>query len=257
MKSALNLLTSIVLLAPLAARPMEIEDLFRLQRISDPQLSPEGKWLVYVVGSPNLEKNTFSSALWLTSAQGGKPRPLTTANKKDRHPRWSPDGKQILFESNRSGKVQLWLIPIDGGEARQLTNLSTGAFNGLWSPDGKWIAFVSSVLPQFSDKPFRESDALNKKTLEEKEKNPVKARVFTRLFFRHWDSHVEDQRQHLFIIPATGGEPRDLTPGDRDGYPNSTTFSVGDDFTFSPDSSQVIFTAPPKEHEAWNTNYDI
>src|SRR5438270_13525629 len=101
--------------------------------------------------------------------------------------------------------------------------------------------------------------------MEEIEKSPIKAKVFTRLFYRHWDSYVEDKRQHLFVIPfqparsASEGpaEPKDVTPGDRDAYPTSSTFSVGDDFTFSPDGKYLIFTAVPHKHEAWSTDYDL
>src|SRR5205085_4958312 len=142
----------------------------------------------------------------------GEPHPLTNTTKKDKHPRWSPDGKQILFESDRSGDNQLWVIDIGGGEARQLTTLASEAGTGIWSPDGKSIAFVSAVWPEYSAKPYAESNALNKKRKDEAAANPVKARVFTRLFYRHWDDWVEDKRQHLFVLPAAGGEPRDVTP---------------------------------------------
>jgi dipeptidyl aminopeptidase/acylaminoacyl peptidase len=193
------------------------------------------------------------------AATDGKtpPRQLTNPIKKDRHPRWSPDGQRLLFESNRSGDMQLWIIDLHGGEARQLTTIATEAGNALWSPDGKWIAFVSAVYPEYSDKAFAESDALNKKRKEEIEKNPVKAKVHTRLFYRHWDEYVEDKRQHLFVLPAAGGEPRDVTPGDRDAFPTSNTFSTGDNFAFSPDSTHLIFTAVPERDEAWSTNYDL
>src|SRR5581483_12019689 len=175
----------------------------------------------------------------------------------DRHPRWRPDGKRVLFESNRGGETQLWVIGIDGGEAKQLTTISTGASDAVWSRDGKSIAFVSAVYPEYSEKPFKESDAANKKRTEEIEKSPVKAKVHTRLFYRHWDSYVEDKRQHLFVMSAAGGEPKDVTPGDRDAFPTSDTFSTGDNFTFSPDGKYLVFTAVPEKDEAWSTNYDI
>jgi dipeptidyl aminopeptidase/acylaminoacyl peptidase len=238
-------------------RPMTIEDLFRFKRLADPQISPDGSQVAYTVTTVDLAGNRTRTNIWLAPAMGGAPRSLTSSTKHDRHPRWSPDGKQILFESDRSGENQLWIIDLGGGEARQLTTLATEAGNGIWSPDGKWVAFVSAVYPEYSAKPFAESNALNKKHKEEASASPVKARVFHKLFFRHWDEWVEDKRQHLFVIPSTGGEPRDVTPGNRDAYPTSSTFSVGDDFTFSPDSKYLVYTAPPEIHEAWNTEYRI
>jgi dipeptidyl aminopeptidase/acylaminoacyl peptidase len=242
-------------------RPMTVDDLFRFKRVSDPQVSPDGKTVAYVVAAVDLSANSTSSSIWLAPTSGkGTPRQLTNTTKKDKHPRWSPDGKHILFESNRSGSTQLWVIDVGGGEARQLTTISTDASDALWSPDGQWVAFVSTVYPEYSDKPFKESDELNKKRKEEAEKSPVKAKVHTRLFYRHWDSYIEDKRQHLFVLPwndGKGGEPRDVTPGDRDANPTSSTFATGDNFTFSPDSKYLVFTAPPERDEAWSTNYDL
>jgi len=247
-----------------AARPMQIEDLFRFLRLTDAQISPDGAWVAYVVTKVDLEGNKSSSSLWLASTDGKTPpRQLTFTDKKDRHPRWSPDSKSILFESTRSGEGQLWVIHIHGGEARQLTTISTEASGGIWSPDGKKIAFVSAVYPENSSKPFKEADAANKKRMEEIKNNPVKAKVFTRLFYRHWDSYVEDKRQHLFVMDFDGNgangkaEPRDVTPGDRDAFPTSSTFSSGDDFTFSPDGKFLVFSAVPAKDEAWSTNMDL
>jgi dipeptidyl aminopeptidase/acylaminoacyl peptidase len=113
------------------------------------------------------------------------------------------------------------------------------------------------VYPEFSEKPFAESDKLNKEKDEEIEKSPVKAKTFTKLFYRHWDEYVGDKRQHLFVIGTDGKNCRDVTPGDRDANPSSDTFSSGSDFTFTPDGTHLVFTAVPEKNEAWSTNYDI
>jgi dipeptidyl aminopeptidase/acylaminoacyl peptidase len=241
-------------------RPMQIDDLFQFKRVADPQLSPDGKLVAYQVTTVDLEGNKTSTAIWVAAADGQTPpRPLTNPEgKSDKHPRWSPDGRKLLFESNRSGSNQLYVLDLAaGGEAVKITDISTEAGNGLWSPDGKHVAFVSAVYPEFSELPFAESDKKNKEKDEAIEKNPVKAKVFTKLFYRHWDEYVGDKRQHLFVCTADGKDCRDVTPGDRDANPTSSTFSVGDDFTFTPDGKHLVFTAVPAKHEAWSTNHDL
>jgi dipeptidyl aminopeptidase/acylaminoacyl peptidase len=257
----LSFLSMLAMTSPVTAapkRPMKLDDLFAFKRVSDPQISPDGSLVVYVITTVDLPGNKTVSNLWLAATDGKTPpRQLTASDKKDRHPRWSPDGSKVLFESTRSGKSQLWLIELAGGEAKKLTDVSTEASNAIWSRDGSHIAFVSAVYPEFSEKPFAESDKLNKEKMEAAEKNPVKAKVFKRLFYRHWDSWVEDKRQHLFVMKADGSDVHDATPGDRDAYPTSTTFSVGDDFCFSPDGKYLVFTAVPAKDESWSTNHDI
>ena len=214
--------------------------------------------MAYVVTTVDLAKNATVSTIWLAPTDGGAPRQLTGGPKHDRHPRFSPDGKRILFESDRSGETQLWVIDLAGGEARQLTTIASEARGGIWSPDGKQIAFVSAVYPEFSDKPYAESNAANKKRKEEIEKNPVKARVFTRLFYRHWDSWVEDKRQHLFVMPRRrrraarrdARRPRRLS--DVDARSPSATISRS-----RPTARPLVYTAPPTHDEAWSTNYDL
>ncbi|MBI3886224.1 MAG: S9 family peptidase [Opitutae bacterium] len=249
--------------APAAPRPVELEDLFRFHRVSDPQVSPDGRTLAYVVTDPLKAENRTNADIWVMPAAGGEAHALTNSPKHDRHPRWSPDGKWIAFESNRDGSYQIWLIPAAGGEARKLTTVSTEANGPVWSPDGSKIAFVSAVYPEFSAKPFAESDKLNKEKAAALEKNPVKARVFTQLLYRHWDSWVEGKRQHVFVLPvhdgAAAGEPRDVTPGDNDGVPTSDTFSAGDEYAFAPDGRELAYTAPSAHtrEQAWVTNHDV
>ena len=238
-------------------RPMAVDDLYRVLRVADPAVSPDGKWVAFTVTKSDANANRNSSDLWISSIDGSSVRQLTTDPASDGNAAWSPDGKWIAFVSTRSGKSQIWLLRPDGGDAKPFTNISTDASSPVWSPDGSSIAFLSSVYPEFSEKPFAESNELNRKKDEENEKNPVKARVYTRLFVRHWDTWADGKRQHIFVQPITGGDPKDLTPGDRDVVPTSSTFSAGIDFGFSPDSKEIAYTAVPAENEAWNTNHDV
>jgi dipeptidyl aminopeptidase/acylaminoacyl peptidase len=259
---------SLCALLPLVAatalgRPMQLEDLFRVHRVSAPQASPDGRWVVYVVTDPIKAENKTTSSLWMVPTGGGEARQLTHSAKHDQAPHWSADGKWIAFESDRSGSSQIWTMPLEGGEPRQLTRIATEASQPVWAPDGHSIVFVSAVYPQFSGRKPDEAERLNADRLETRAKSKVKARHFTELLYRHWDSWVEDRRQHLFIQPVSGGAPagiaRDVTPGPGDAIPTSSTFSAGDDFAFSPDGSELAYTTPPMptRTDAWSTNYDI
>jgi len=258
--SAALLFVAVAVLA--GARPIEMEDLFRLKRVSDPQLSPDGRTVAYVVTEVLKDENRTQSDIWVIPAEGGEARVLAGSPKHDRHPRWSPDGKWVAFESNRDGSFQIWIVPAAGGEARRLTSLSTEASQAVWSPTGDRIAFVSEVFPEFSSKPFAEADRLNKEKLDARASSKVKARVITQLLYRHWDSWVEDKRKHLFVLPVkdgVAGEPRNVTPGENDAVPTSSTFEEGDEFDFSPDGRELAFAEPHHvtREQAWNTNHDI
>ncbi|MEZ6141805.1 MAG: S9 family peptidase [Zavarzinella sp.] len=249
-------------------KPMTVDDLLAFHRLSDPQPSPDGKWVVFQSSQVlDVAQNRMATHLYLVPTDGSAaPRLLTSSGKRDSQPRWSPDGKTIAFVSNRFQGNQIFLLDVTrGGEAIQLTNVSTGVSDPKWSPDGKYLAFSSTIYPEFSELPFEESNKKNHDKLTEVEQNPVKARVFTKLFYRHWDEYVEDKRIHLFVVPLKVGPngleaadfPRDVTPGDRDALPTSSTFSSGVDYSFAPDSKSLVFTAVPTVNAAWSTNYEI
>jgi dipeptidyl aminopeptidase/acylaminoacyl peptidase len=240
-----------------ALRPVEIQDLFRIKRISAASLSPDGKQVVYTLTITNTAENKNTTDLWICNRDGTGLRQLTNDPNHDRNPVWSPDGRWIAFESTRSGNSQIWLISPEGGEPRQLTKISTEADTVVWTPDSKSVGFISTVNPAYSAKPFSESDALNKKDLDQASTGKIKAKLITKYFYKHWDSWVDGKRKHIFIQQIDGGDPKDVTPGDRDAVPTSTTFAEGAEFTFSPDGKELAFTQAPTEDEAWNTNHDI
>jgi dipeptidyl aminopeptidase/acylaminoacyl peptidase len=253
MKKVLAILFSIFIITCLVyaeeKRPITVEDLWSFGRVSDPQISPDGKTVAFVITYYCTEENRGNSDIWLIDIAGGEPHQLTTSKAADFQPCWSPCGKKIVFVSTRSGSAQLWCIKLAGGEAQQISTISTGAYGPILSPDGKWIAFSSNVFPDCKD------DECNHKRNEEREKSKVKARVINKLLYRHWDSWTEGKRSHLFIMPAEGGKATDITPWDYDVPP--IALGGSQDYVFSPDSKEICFVMNTDPMVAISTNNDL
>jgi dipeptidyl aminopeptidase/acylaminoacyl peptidase len=242
-----------------AKHSITFDDMIKLHRITEPQVSPDGKWVAYTVTTPDMEANRGVSNIWVVATKGGAAMQLTQSGH-DSSPVWSPDGKTLAFLSSRNGDSQVYLLSMEGGESHALTKLSTGADIVKWSPDGKMIAFTSSVYPDCvsrSSGAVGDDDDCNKKRDEEKEKNKVKAHVAEHLLYRHWTHWNEGKRSHLFVIPADGSAgPRDLTRGGDYDVPPDERGGPGD-INFSPDSREICFTAVTDKMEAISTNGDL
>jgi dipeptidyl aminopeptidase/acylaminoacyl peptidase len=268
--------------------PFTFEDMMKLKRVGDPQVSPDGKWVLFSVVDVSLEANTKTPHIWIVPLGGneeksGVPhvsRPLRDVGGTERElipdqdadrARWAPDGKRFAFLSNKEGGSQIWIADFDGvvgtvTALHKLTSISTETGGELWSRDGKNILFTSDVYPECDGAPAEEA-ACNAKKLEEHEKSKVKALIFDHLLYRHWNAYKEGKRSHIFVIEVPRGDasvtivthilsvPRDLTPGDYD----APVFSLGgqDNYAFSPDGQEICYTSNHDKNEAASTNNDL
>ena len=239
-----------------APRPFTADDLVRLERVSDPQLSPDGKSVAYTLRRTDWDNNKGVLDLWLAPVDGGAPRQLTKADGNHSEPRWSADGRWLYFLSTRSGSAQIWRLDLaDGGDAKPVTELPLPVSNYALSPDGRRIAVSIDVFPDCKDL------ACTKQRLDERAKQKTTGMVFDKLFIRHWDTWKDGMRAQLFTLrlgdDGRASDPVQVSRG-IDGDAPSKPFGDASEYTFSPDGKTVVFTARVAGRtEAWSTNLDL
>ncbi|MCA2969592.1 MAG: S9 family peptidase [Acidobacteriaceae bacterium] len=231
-----------------AAKPFDVSGLLRMKRLSDPQLSPDGKTVLFVVQTVDVEGNKKTSQIYGVPLTGGSPVALTTAGSNDR-PRWAPDSKRVAFISDRGGSSQIWMMNPDGTEQRQVTKIATEASGVTFFPDGTRLLFVSEVFPGCKN------EICNEQKLAEEKAAKTKARSYTSLLYRHWNQWSSRRRSHLLVVQVEGGESRDLTPGPYE----VPTFSLGgpDGYAISPDSKEICYVANTDADQALSTNSNL
>ena len=203
-------------------------DVFDLEWVSDPQVSPDGNSVVYVRRSNDIMSDRTRSQLWRIDADGQSHRPLLSNTENAASPRWSPDGKQLAFVSSSTGSSQIHLRWMDNGDVAVVTHLQSSPSSLSWSPDGKWLAFTMSVKaptetivkPRPKPKGAKWAD------------KPIT--VSTTRYQYDGRGIVAPAYRHIFIVPSEGGSARQLTSGN---------FNHGGSLSWSPDSAQIFFSA--------------
>jgi dipeptidyl aminopeptidase/acylaminoacyl peptidase len=250
MRLLTSLLTAALAINSLSAqqpqkRPITFADLMAMKRVSDPQISPSGKWVLFSVTDVSLEKNTKTNHLWAVPLDGSAKEHQLTTGDGESNGRFAPDGKTIAL----SMKDQIYEMPWDDaagkvGDPVQVTNVNGGADGAIWSPDSKRLLFTVDVYPECSDLgDWSKEDACDADKQKAADASPVKAQIWDSLLYRHWDHFTGKRRSHIAVVDADGHNLRDLTLRSAVGDAETPTFSLGGPlgYAWAPDSHEIAY----------------
>jgi dipeptidyl aminopeptidase/acylaminoacyl peptidase len=216
----------------MSKRPLEPADLYKLRLVSDPQISPDGRRVAFVLKQMSDEKNDYVSNIHIVDLEGSCRQ--FTVGDKDSAPRWSPDGKYLAFLSGRKDKAQLHLIPTNGGESTALTERTLGAGVPQWSPDSTHIAFVALV----STEPEDEEPGQDKDEVKKDPKKPARTKIIERGTYKlDGAGYIGNRRRHLFVVDPDRRKVEQLTDGDY----------FDDGPSWSPDGGHIVFVSDRSE----------
>jgi dipeptidyl aminopeptidase/acylaminoacyl peptidase len=219
-------------------RPLTVDDMFEIQRVGDPQISPDGKWVAFTVTTTSLEDEKSETRIWMIPVNGGDPIPMTAEGYSASQPRWSPDGKYLSFTASKGdSKTQVWTLNRLGGEAQQLTDVEQGISGYSWSPEG------NRLLLSIRDPELKDEDEEGKKS------DTREPWVIDRLQFKRDGAGylTGDRHTHLYVFDIGSTELTQITSGD---YDESQA-------VWSPDGQRVAFVSNRTDNPDGNSNSDI
>lgn len=238
-------------------RPFSVEDLVRLNRVSEPVLSPDGRTVAFTVRETDMEANRGRTDLWTLdiATKGAQPRRVTSHPENDGSPQWSADGRALYFLSGRSGSSQVWRLQSAGGEAEQVTNLPIDVGSFKLAPSSTKLAVTADVFADCAD------FACTADRLTAQSKQKATGAVHDRIFIRHWDTWSDGRISQLFVLTLENGAVKDepvAISSSLDADVPSKPYGDASEYTFAPDSSRLVFSTRLKgKTEPWSTNFDL
>jgi len=228
-------------------RPMTFEDFAAVRNVGDPQVSPDGRWVLYSVRTTDVNANKRTTVTKVQATGGGTARQFPNSTTAATEARWSPDGKRVTYTSGG----QLWIADASGENTRKISNVSGGASGPVWAPTGDHIAFVTGVYPDC------DTDGCNIERAKAADTSRVKAHIADNLLYRHWTEWTPATRSHLFVVAPDGTGLRDVTAGVKYDVPPGP-FGGSEGYAFSPDGKELAYTAKDQGRaDAWSTDLNV